>query len=84
MYPGETFYLQRDIESEMRRTLAQWREHWAAFSGDCSDKEIKVARLHLTWMSQMVKHLQDELYILGSIHWSKGYINHIMARHVHI
>jgi len=68
----------------MRRTLAEWREHRAAFSGDCSDKEIKVARLHLTWMSRMVKHLRDELYILGSIHRSKEYINYIMARRVHV
>jgi hypothetical protein len=81
---GDTFYLRRDINLDMRGTLVEWKKCRATITRDCSEEEIEIGRLHLVWMSRKVKHLQDELNILSSAFRSKGYIDHIAARRVHV
>ena len=61
-----------------------WRERRAAFNAEGSEEEKNVARTHLMWMSRAVLHLQDELHLLSSVHWSKGYIEHLAAHRVDV
>ena len=72
------------MEKEMRKTWVEWKVRRATINGESTPEELDEARVHLRWMARTIIHLQDELWILSSIHRSKGYEDHYNTRRIHV
>jgi len=85
---GDTFYLQRDIDQEMRSALAKWKELWKDSSmksclAEYANYDSAMDWLQMEWAARAIKHLQNELSIL-STNRSKNYVASIQAHRVEV
>jgi hypothetical protein len=83
----DIFYLQQDMNHEMRVALKQWKMLWMAVvctDHDEADPSVAVDLVHLQWTSRTINQLQGELSLLSATCRCSHYIPHITTCRIEV
>jgi hypothetical protein len=82
---GKTFYLQHEINNEIRAAVKDWKYLWRKMScnGDV-EYDSGMDDVHFQWISRSIEHLRKELYLLSTARRAHLYLTSVEALTVQI
>ena len=77
-------YLQWDVNHELREQLKRWEVLSKEYDDHRDEEFAEMNLVHLQWSSRTIKHLKEELYLLGTTSRCRDYISSISARRIEV
>jgi hypothetical protein len=78
---GNRIHLQREINDQLRAAVKSWKRIWKKIV--CIEDEeynTSMDEVHLQWISHLIEHLREEVYLLSTTNRAHTYLTSVEAR----